>query len=183
MFTKDTSFRIGCGRYLQEEGLLARCGSEILRYGKKPMIVGDDTALQVTREIMIPSIAAATAEDAALLAHLMLKVGEIARAEGIEEGGYRTVMNTGENGGQTVPHLHFHVLAGRDMTWPPCSGLPVSPLPLSIGRNAHASQHQRTQFRVGRPAHPGNRTAGNPAPTQFSGAGRRSLPLCHPGRF
>ena len=77
------------------------------------MIVGDDTALQVTREIMIPSIAAATAEDAELLAHLMLKVGDIARAEGIEEGGYRTVMNTGEDGGQTVHHLHFHLLGGK----------------------------------------------------------------------
>lgn len=67
----------------------------------------------------IPSIAAATAEDAELLAHLMLKVGDIARAEGIEEGGYRTVMNTGEDGGQTVPHLHIHIIGGRSLQWPP----------------------------------------------------------------
>ncbi len=64
-------------------------------------------------------IACATAEDAALLSHLMLKVGEIARAEGISESGFRTVLNTGEDGGQTVPHLHIHIIGGRSMQWPP----------------------------------------------------------------
>ena len=39
---KESSFRIGCGRYLQEENLLARCGTEILRYGRRPLIVGDE---------------------------------------------------------------------------------------------------------------------------------------------
>lgn len=67
----------------------------------------------------IPDIAAATAEDAALLAHLMLKVGDIARTEGIAEQGFRTVMNTGEQAGQTVPHLHIHIIGGRSMQWPP----------------------------------------------------------------
>lgn len=67
----------------------------------------------------IPDIAAATAEDAALLAHLMLKVGDIARAEGLAEGGFRTVMNTGEQAGQTVPHLHIHIIGGRFLQWPP----------------------------------------------------------------
>lgn len=67
----------------------------------------------------IPDIASAQAEDAALLAHLMLKVGDIARAEGIAEGGFRTVLNTGADGGQTVPHLHIHIIGGRSMQWPP----------------------------------------------------------------
>lgn len=67
----------------------------------------------------IPDIAAATAEDAALLAHLMLKIGDIARAEGLAEGGFRTVMNTGEQAGQTVPHLHIHIIGGRSLQWPP----------------------------------------------------------------
>ena len=67
----------------------------------------------------IPSIEAAAAEDAELLAHLMLKVGEIARAEGLAEGGFRTVMNTGDAAGQTVPHLHIHIIGGRSMQWPP----------------------------------------------------------------
>lgn len=67
----------------------------------------------------IPSIEAATAEDAALLGHLMLKVGEIARAEGLAEGGFRTVLNTGADAGQTVPHLHIHIIGGRSLQWPP----------------------------------------------------------------
>ncbi len=67
----------------------------------------------------IPDIAAANAEDAALLAHLMLKVGDIARAEGLAETGFRTVMNTGEQAGQTVPHLHIHIIGGRSLQWPP----------------------------------------------------------------
>lgn len=67
----------------------------------------------------IRDIAAAQAEDADLLAHLMLKVGEIARAEGIAESGFRTVLNTGEDGGQTVPHLHIHIIGGRSLQWPP----------------------------------------------------------------
>lgn len=67
----------------------------------------------------IPDIASASAEDAALLAHLMLKVGEIARAEGLSENGFRTVMNTGEQAGQTVPHLHIHIIGGRSLQWPP----------------------------------------------------------------
>ena len=67
----------------------------------------------------IPSIAAATTEDAQLLAHLMLKVRDIATAEGISEKGFRTVLNTGVDGGQTVPHLHIHIIGGRRMQWPP----------------------------------------------------------------
>lgn len=67
----------------------------------------------------IPDIAAATAEDAALLAHLLLKTGDIARAEGLAESGFRTVINTGADGGQTVPHLHIHILGGRALQWPP----------------------------------------------------------------
>lgn len=43
----------------------------------------------------------------------------VARALGLEEGGYRVVANVGSDGGQTVPHLHFHILGGRPMTWPP----------------------------------------------------------------
>ena len=67
----------------------------------------------------ILDIAAAQQEDAELLAHLMLKVGEIARMLGIAEGGFRTVLNTGALAGQTVPHLHIHILGGRSLQWPP----------------------------------------------------------------
>ena len=50
---------------------------------------------------------------------LMRLAREVAKTEGIGESGYRVVINTGENGGQTVTHLHLHVLGGRRMTWPP----------------------------------------------------------------
>ena len=50
---------------------------------------------------------------------LMRLAATVARKEGLAEGGYRVVVNTGENGGQTVDHLHLHVLGGRRMTWPP----------------------------------------------------------------
>ncbi|HVH09140.1 MAG TPA: histidine triad nucleotide-binding protein [Gemmatimonadales bacterium] len=59
------------------------------------------------------------AKDAAVLGRLMAFAREVARAEGIAERGYRVVLNTNPDGGQTVFHLHLHVLGGRAMTWPP----------------------------------------------------------------
>ena len=61
----------------------------------------------------------AHAEDAVLLGHLTAFAAEVARTEAISEGGYRVVANIGKNGGQTVDHLHLHVLGGRQMHWPP----------------------------------------------------------------
>jgi histidine triad (HIT) family protein len=58
-------------------------------------------------------------EDQALAGHLVLAAAEVARQKGLERGGYRLVVNTGENGGQTVFHLHLHILGGRHLTWPP----------------------------------------------------------------
>jgi histidine triad (HIT) family protein len=54
-----------------------------------------------------------------VLGSLYLRAAEIARKEGIAEDGYRTVLNMGADGGQTVQHLHVHVLGGRAMRWPP----------------------------------------------------------------
>lgn len=64
-------------------------------------------------------VSLAEATDAAELASVMLLAAEVARSEGIAESGYRTVLNTGPNGGQSVFHLHAHVLGGRAMRWPP----------------------------------------------------------------
>lgn len=66
----------------------------------------------------IPSAAAITAENSAIVAHIYEVIAKLA-AELKLENGFRVVTNCGEQGGQTVQHLHFHVLAGRDMTWPP----------------------------------------------------------------
>jgi histidine triad (HIT) family protein len=60
-----------------------------------------------------------TANDAALVGHLSLVAADIARREGLAERGYRTVVNTGADAGQTVFHLHLHLLGGRALRWPP----------------------------------------------------------------
>ena len=57
--------------------------------------------------------------DSNLLGQMMALAAAIARQEGIAKTGYRTVINTGANGGQSVAHLHIHLLGGRAMTWPP----------------------------------------------------------------
>jgi len=67
----------------------------------------------------IPSAADLTAADGPLLAAAFELAAAIARTEGIAQAGYRVVTNVGAWGGQTVPHLHFHLLGGRSMTWPP----------------------------------------------------------------
>jgi histidine triad (HIT) family protein len=59
------------------------------------------------------------ARDAAMLGRLSLMAAEIARKEGVAAGGYRTVMNTNAGAGQTVFHVHLHLLGGRPMHWPP----------------------------------------------------------------
>lgn len=61
---------------------------------------------------------AANSEDKALLGHLLLTVKEIARQMGLNDG-YRVVINNGRDGGQTVYHLHLHILGDRQMQWPP----------------------------------------------------------------
>jgi histidine triad (HIT) family protein len=61
----------------------------------------------------------ATADDAALVGRLSLVAADIARREGYEESGFRTVVNTNGDAGQTVFHLHLHLLAGRRFSWPP----------------------------------------------------------------
>ncbi len=58
-------------------------------------------------------------DDAELVGKLYLAARQVAADEGIADSGYRTVMNCGEGAGQTVFHIHLHILGGRPMTWPP----------------------------------------------------------------
>jgi histidine triad (HIT) family protein len=67
----------------------------------------------------VPRIAEATAEDHRLLGHLLLKAADVAAHLGLRESGYRLVINNGADGGESVPHLHCHILGGRHMGWPP----------------------------------------------------------------
>lgn len=76
--------------------------THVLLIPKKPIVSLDDLA----------------EEDAALAGHLLMMVPQVAAKLGLEQG-YRTVVNTGEHGGQSVFHLHIHILGGRSLTWPP----------------------------------------------------------------
>lgn len=67
----------------------------------------------------IPRIAAAGPDDEALLGKLLLAAQEVAKIKGITESGFRIVINNGRDGGESVPHLHVHVLGGRPLDWPP----------------------------------------------------------------
>ncbi len=66
----------------------------------------------------IGSLSEAEEGDAALLSHMLLKAAQIAKDLGLDNG-YRVVINTGEDGGQSVKHLHVHILGGRSLKWPP----------------------------------------------------------------
>jgi histidine triad (HIT) family protein len=67
----------------------------------------------------IARIGAATTEDEALLGHLIFVAQSVAKEQGLHDTGFRLVINHGRDGGETVPHLHVHVLGGRQMQWPP----------------------------------------------------------------
>lgn len=67
----------------------------------------------------VKSLNECTLEDESMLGHLLLVAATVAREQGFSAKGYRTVINTGGHGGQTVDHLHVHVIGGRQMEWPP----------------------------------------------------------------
>lgn len=73
------------------------------------------THILVIPKVHIASVAEITGEHVALIGHILTKIPEIARAEGLENG-YRVVSNCGEDAGQTVPHLHFHILGGKPLS-------------------------------------------------------------------
>ena len=84
-----------------------------------------DVAPQAPTHILIipkkplPNLGAASSDDQQLLGELLLTAAKIAKEQGLAQEGYRTVINTGSGAGQTVFHLHLHLLGGRDMRWPP----------------------------------------------------------------
>lgn len=77
------------------------------------------THILVMPKSHLPSAAHLTEEDAPLLGRMYAVAGDLARSEGVDETGYRLVTNVGQDGGQTVDHLHMHMLGGRAMGWPP----------------------------------------------------------------
>lgn len=67
----------------------------------------------------LPRVGMAGSADGELLGHLLLTAAEVARREGVADSGYRLVINHGPDGGEAVPHLHIHLLGGRQLAWPP----------------------------------------------------------------
>jgi histidine triad (HIT) family protein len=67
----------------------------------------------------IPRIAEANPDDHKLLGHLLLKAAEVAAQLGLTKSGFRLVFNNGADAGESVPHLHCHILGGRRLAWPP----------------------------------------------------------------
>ena len=84
----------------------------------------DVTPQAPTHVLVIPkkeivSVAEIADEDQGLIGHLYLVIRNVAKELGLAESGYRVVVNTGQDGGQSVNHLHFHLLGGRSLSWPP----------------------------------------------------------------
>lgn len=67
----------------------------------------------------IASLVEADAGDRDLLGHLLLTGARVATEQGLSENGFRSVINTGEHGGQSVHHIHLHIMGGRPLNWPP----------------------------------------------------------------
>jgi histidine triad (HIT) family protein len=105
--------------------IVARTIPAALVYEDDLVVAFDDINPQApTHTLVIPrkhvaSIAELQDSNVGLLGHLMLTGNKIATLKGIADAGYRFVINTGVDGGQTVFHLHLHVLGGRHMAWPP----------------------------------------------------------------
>lgn len=76
------------------------------------------THILVIPKRVIPRLSAAEDADAGTLGHLLVAAGKIAAARGLS-GGFRTVINSGADAGETIPHLHVHLLGGRKLAWPP----------------------------------------------------------------
>ena len=77
------------------------------------------THVLVVPRVGITGLQEADQAEPDLLGHLLQVAQSVAIQEGLEAGGWRVVVNVGEDAGQTVPHLHLHVLGGRNLTWPP----------------------------------------------------------------
>ena len=98
--------------------------ANIIYEDEKSLAFTDINAQAPTHFLVIPkkeiaSVDAIEDDDAALIGHLFCVIRELAKEHGLMPDGYRVVSNCGPHAGQTVPHLHFHVLGGRAMNWPP----------------------------------------------------------------
>ena len=107
------------------EKIAAREIPAAIVYEDESVLAFRDIAPQAPTHIVIvpkkpiPRIAEAGIEDQNLIGHLLLKAAEVAGKLGLDKTGFRLVINNGRDGGETVPHLHCHILGGRPLAWPP----------------------------------------------------------------
>ena len=97
--------------------------AEFVREDDRSVVISDINPQAPTHLLVIPrehldSLDDASQKDETLLGHLLRVGAQVANAAGLGEGGYRTVINTGAGAGQSVFHLHVHVLGGRPLNWP-----------------------------------------------------------------
>ena len=89
------------------------------------VIAFEDVKPQAPKHVLIvpkkpiPRIADAVPEDHQVLGHLLIKAAQVAKELGLEKSGFRLVINNGPDAGESVPHLHCHIMGGRKMAWPP----------------------------------------------------------------
>jgi histidine triad (HIT) family protein len=98
--------------------------ADFVRRDERSVVIRDINPQAPTHLLVIPlehieSLDDASQKDEALLGNLLRTAARVANAAGLAEGGYRTVINNGAGAGQSVFHLHVHVLGGRAMNWPP----------------------------------------------------------------
>lgn len=107
------------------EKIIARqVPADILYEDEHAVAFRDIHAVAPTHVLVVPrlplaKLSDATEADAELLGRCLLAASKVAKQLGLDEGGYRVVINTGADAGQTVFHLHLHVLGGRALSWPP----------------------------------------------------------------
>ncbi len=98
--------------------------AEFVWEDEQVIAIKDVNPVAPTHILLIPkkhisSINAATNDDLELIGHMQIIAAQVAKKLKIAESGYRLVNNCGEQGGQTVNHIHYHLLGGRHMSWPP----------------------------------------------------------------
>ena len=98
--------------------------AKIVHEDERSLAFDDINPQAPVHSLIIPKQHVSTVEDCRdqasdLLAHLLVICTKVAKQKGLSESGYRIVTNTGRDAGQTVFHLHFHVLGGRHLSWPP----------------------------------------------------------------
>ncbi len=106
------------------EIVAGRLPTDIVYQDERVMVFKDINPQAPIHLLVIPrkhiaSMAQAEEEEEGLLGHLLLVGARLARSQGISEDGFRTVINTNSAAGQTVYHIHVHILGGRSLKWPP----------------------------------------------------------------